>query len=76
MIPFGLYTGQRLADVATLRWDNLDLAKDEIRFTTRKTGRPTILPIAKSPREYLARPRLRPARSKDLKVALGAAPIG
>jgi len=46
MIPFGLYTGQRLADVATLRWDNLDLAKDEIRFTTRKTGRPMILPIA------------------------------
>jgi len=53
MIPFGLYTGQRLADVATLRWDNLDLAKDEIRFTTRKTGRPMILPIAKSLRKYL-----------------------
>jgi len=27
-------------------------------------------------RQSLARPRLRPARSKDLKVALGAAPIG
>jgi hypothetical protein len=25
---------------------------------------------------HLARPRLRPARGKDLKVALGAAPIG
>ena len=53
MILFGLYTGQRLADVATLRWDNLDLATDEIRFTTRKTGKPMILPIAKPLREYL-----------------------
>src|SRR5271165_4980032 len=27
MILFGLYTGQRLADVATLRWSNVDLVK-------------------------------------------------
>src|ERR1700730_2880386 len=26
MILFGLYTGQRLGDIATLRWNNLDLA--------------------------------------------------
>jgi len=30
MILFGLYTGQRLADIATLRWSNVDLAKGEI----------------------------------------------
>jgi integrase len=53
MILFGLYTGQRLADVATLRWNNVDLAKGEIRFTTRKTGKPMILPIAKPLRQYL-----------------------
>jgi len=53
MILFGLYTGQRLADVATLRWNNVDLAKDEIRFTTRKTGKSMILPIAKPLRQYL-----------------------
>lgn len=53
MILFGLYTGQRLADVATLRWSNLHLAKGEIRFTTRKTGKPMILPVAKPLREYL-----------------------
>jgi integrase len=54
MILFGLYIGQRLADVATLRWNNVHLAKGEIRFTTRKTGKPMILPIAKPLREYLA----------------------
>ena len=35
---------------------------------------PQIYKICKKVR--LARPRLRPARSMDLKVALGAAPIG
>lgn len=29
MILFGLSTGQRLADVATVRWSNVDLVKDE-----------------------------------------------
>jgi integrase len=53
MILFGLYTGQRLADVATLRWSNMDLVKCEIRFTTRKTGKAMILPIAKPLRQYL-----------------------
>jgi integrase len=32
MILFGLYIGQRLADVATLRWSNVDLVKGEIRL--------------------------------------------
>jgi integrase len=53
MILFGLYTGQRLADVATLRWSNMDLVKGEIRFTTRKTGKAMILPIARPLRQYL-----------------------
>jgi integrase len=53
MILFGLYTGQRLADVATLRWSNMDLVKGEIRFTTRKTGEAMILPIARPLRQYL-----------------------
>jgi integrase len=53
MILFGLYTGQRLADVATVRWSNVDLAKGEIRLTTRKTGKVMILPIAAPLRRYL-----------------------
>ena len=53
MILFGLYTGQRLADVATLRWSNVDLVKGEIRLRTRKTDKVMILPIAAPLRRYL-----------------------
>ena len=53
MIFFGLYTGQRLADIATLRWSNVDLMKGEIRLRTRKTDKVMILPIAAPLRRYL-----------------------
>ena len=45
MILFGLYTGQRLGDVATLTWQNVDLQRKEIRLVTRKTGKQMILRI-------------------------------
>jgi hypothetical protein len=53
IILFGLYTGQRLADIATLRWSNVDVVKGEIRLTTRKTDKVMILPIATPLRRYL-----------------------
>jgi integrase len=53
MVFFGLYIGQRLADVATLRWSNVDLVKGEIRLRTRKTDKMMILPIAAPLRRYL-----------------------
>lgn len=46
LIFFGLYTGQRLGDLARLTWRNVDLFRDEIRFVSRKTGRTIIIPIA------------------------------
>jgi integrase len=46
MIYFGLYTGQRLADIANLTWSNIDKARGELRLTTRKTGKVLILPLA------------------------------
>jgi integrase len=46
LILFGLYTGQRLADIATLTWSNIDLVKRELRLVTRKTGRVVSLPLA------------------------------
>jgi integrase len=46
LIKFGLYTGQRLADLASLTWDQVDLQSNEIRLTTRKTGKLLILPVA------------------------------
>lgn len=45
MILFGLYTGQRLGDIATLTWANIDLTRAEIKLTTGKTGRRQILPL-------------------------------
>jgi integrase len=46
LIRFGLYTGQRLADLATLTWANIDLDHGVIRLTTRKTRKPLTIPIA------------------------------
>jgi integrase len=46
MVIFGLYTGQRLSDLATLSWNNIDLERDEVRLITRKTNRTMVIPIA------------------------------
>ena len=53
MIRFALYTGQRLADIATLRWENVDMRAKEIRLSTRKTGKALVLPIAPPLWEFL-----------------------
>lgn len=53
LILFGLYTGQRLKDIASLTWSNVDVEHDEIRIVTSKTGRRQVLPIAKPVRAYL-----------------------
>jgi integrase len=46
MILFGLYTGQRISDIASLTWSNVDLQKAELRLITRKTGKRLTLPLA------------------------------
>ena len=53
MILFGLYTGQRLGDVATLTWQNIDLQQGEIRLITRKTHKTKVLPIAAPLRRHI-----------------------
>jgi integrase len=53
MILFGLYSGQRLGDIATLRWNNIDSAHGELRFSTQKTGKRMILPLAEPLRKYI-----------------------
>jgi integrase len=54
LIKFGLYTGQRLSDLANLTWSQIDLERDEIRLTTRKTFKPLpLIPIAAPLREHL-----------------------
>ena len=53
LILFGLYTGQRLRDIALLTWENIDLQKRELKFVTRKTGRQMIVPLVGAITDYL-----------------------
>ncbi len=53
MILFGLYTGQRLGDLARLTWANVDLQAQEIQLRTAKTGRMMRIPISKPLMEHL-----------------------
>jgi integrase len=46
MLRFGLFTGQRLYDVAALRWEQINLAREEIRLRAKKTGKGLTLPLA------------------------------
>jgi integrase len=54
LIKFGLYTGQRLSDIASLTWANLDTEKNQIRLVTRKTGKTMLLPIATPLRSHIS----------------------
>jgi integrase len=46
MILCGLYTGQRLSDIAKLTWENVDLVRQEIRLVTAKTRKRLAIPLA------------------------------
>lgn len=46
MVMCGLYTGQRLADIATLVWQNVDLTKSELYLVTRKTKKRLTIPMS------------------------------
>jgi len=45
LVLFGFYTGQRLSDIAGLKWSSIDMQHEEIRLTTQKTDRSMIIPI-------------------------------
>jgi integrase len=53
LILFGLYTGQRLGDVASLTWTNIDLERGEVRLVTSKTSRTMIIPMAPPLRAHI-----------------------
>jgi len=67
MILCGLYTGQRIGDIARLTWANVDLDKGQVRLVTQKTGAAMLIPMAPALREHIeslpapdARPELSP----------------
>lgn len=45
MVLFGLYTGQRLGDVARFQWENVDMDKRQISLVTSKTGKSLKIPL-------------------------------
>jgi integrase len=53
LIKLGLYTGQRLGDLALLRWENVDLVHDRLSLTARKTGADVKIPIVGPLKEHL-----------------------
>lgn len=53
MTLMGLYTGQRLGDIASLHWQMVDFDQMQIKIRTRKTGRIVIIHIAKPLLPYL-----------------------
>lgn len=53
MILAALYTGQRLKDIASLTWANVDLEREELRLATSKTGRRQVIPIARPLRRHI-----------------------
>jgi integrase len=67
MILFGLYTGQRLGDIAHLEWKKIDLESELISLVTRKTKKQLTIPIAAPLLEILR------ARSGGMKNVAGLA---
>lgn len=46
IILFGLYTGQRLSDITSLTWNQIDPVEGVVRFVTAKTGAVLDIPLA------------------------------
>ena len=53
LVLFGLYTGQRLGDLARLTWRAVNLETREVAFVARKTGRRILLPLLPALADYL-----------------------
>lgn len=58
LVLFGIYSGQRLGDLARLTWENVDFTADGgrglLRLITGKTGRSQFIPLHTALRDYLA----------------------
>jgi integrase len=66
LILFGLYTGQRLGDIASLRWNSLHNlhSAPELKFRTQKTKKLISVPVARPLLEYLTK-ELQPGDKPD-----------
>jgi integrase len=55
LILFGLYTGQRIGDIARLTWQNIDLERGELALVSRKTKRRIVVPLAAPLQAFIER---------------------
>lgn len=55
LVLFGIYTGQRLRDLANLTFQNLDMDSNELAFVSGKTGRRMRIPLAEPLQRYIAK---------------------
>lgn len=53
LVLFGFYTGQRLGDLARLRWNNVDLTSGRLTLVTAKTGKRLSIPLAAPLRKHI-----------------------
>jgi len=53
LIMFGVFTGQRLGDLCALKWSQVDLMRNEITLTSRKTNRRILIPLSEQLREHV-----------------------
>lgn len=53
IVLFGLYSGQRLGDIARLTWTNVDLSRGELALVTQKTKRRIQIPLAAPLQNFL-----------------------
>jgi integrase len=67
LIKLGLYTGQRLGDLARLTWANVDLQRGVIELVTRKTEKRVVIPMAPTLADHL-RSFKKPSAAPDAPV--------
>jgi integrase len=53
LILIGFYTGQRLRDIVKLRWESIDLERQNITFRQQKTATRVVIPIHPELHAYL-----------------------
>jgi integrase len=53
IVKFGLYTGQRLGDIASLTWAGIGLDREVVVLTARKTGKRITVPMAEPLKSHI-----------------------
>lgn len=54
IILFGLYSGQRLSDIVSITFAQIDIQNSQLSFLTKKTGRRVDLPLLQPLQNYIA----------------------